>query len=398
MKNLYFFFAICFAITSYSQDSKVTGNGNVYDANGFPKSLEKTHNTSTNYTAKTNHTSDFGYGDTRPLTEINNPTLGDGYPWISGDGLRLYYCSGQGASDNLIYYTERPNVNSPFQAPSAVPLNVAAPMSIWLSENELEAYVTTYSAFGGKLFYFQRNSTALPFDAPEEISLNGISLGFISGASLNAAQNELFIFSEYDGIILFNRTGANSFEYSGLLFSLSNSNSTPGQISKDDLSYFWGLRNTNNTLIHHLDRSNTADSFSSSVLQEINTLNELGYLNFQPSMSTNLEWVVFVRNPQNTWYGNELYISHNQALSVANPKANSFIIVPNPTSGKFVISLPSSFNAGENYEVQIYDATTKLLFKKQMATEIDLTSYLKGVYFAKIQGTNFVEVQKIIRN
>ncbi|MBK8599793.1 MAG: T9SS type A sorting domain-containing protein [Flavobacterium sp.] len=116
-------------------------------------------------------------------------------------------------------------------------------------------------------------------------------------------------------------------------------------------------------------------------------------------MSSDLEWVVFVRNFDGIWAGNELYISHKAALSVIkNETNNSFTVIPNPTSGKIAISKATTLNSNEDYSIAIYDATGKLLLEKKRATEIDLTDYAAGIYFAKITGGTFSEVQKIIRN
>lgn len=400
MKFLTSLFIFCLSISSFSQNSKVNGSKNLLDVNGFPKNQERKNFSATDSSPKSNVANIPGYEDTRALSEISSTGAGDGYPWISGDGLRLYYSSGGGGDQNLLYYTERSDVNSPFQASILAPITVTSPLSIWLSENELEAYVTTFTGGSGQLFHFQRNSIVEPFDTSEAISLNGIALGFISAASLNAAQSELLLYSADYGTITFNRTSSNSFEYVGPLLSSSNLNTIPGQISKDDLTYFVGIKNTGfGSYINQLERSDAANAFNASTLQEISSLNNPGEYNMQPTMSSNLEWVVFVRNASNSWQGNELYISHRQALSIkSNEQLNHFTIFPNPTSAKLNIAMATSFNSSENYAVAIYDSTGKLLFEKPLATEIDMTDAAAGIYFAKIAGRTFSEVQKIIRN
>ena len=397
MKFLSSLLLFCLSILSFSQNSKVSGSKNLLDANGFPKSQDKQGISATDFVPRSTDAIDLGYDGTRALSEISFEGIGEGYPWISGDGLRLYYSAGGGADQNLLYYSERANVDSPFQAPILAPINVTGPLSIWLSENELEAYVTTFSGNIGKLFYYQRNSILEPFNTSEEIILNGIGLGFISAASLNVAQNELILYSANYGTITFNRTSSNSFEYVGPLLSSSNLNAIPGQISKDDLTYFVGIKNAGfGSFINQLERSDTANAFSASTLQEISTLNNLGEYNMQPTMSSNLEWVVFVRNAADTWQGNDLYISHRQALSTQNNNlGNNFTIFPNPTSGKFNIAMATSFNSTEDYTVEIYDSTGKLLLERTMATEIDVTDYAAGIYFAKIQEELFLKYRKL---
>ncbi len=399
MKFLSSILILCLSISSFSQNSKVNGRKNLLDANGFPKSQQKQDSRGTDFSPRSTDDIVLGYEDTRALSEINTAGVGDAYPWISSDGLRLYYTNGLDVNNLLLYYSERANVDSPFQTPTLAPINIVAPLSIWLSENEMEAYATTFDSFGNKLYFYQRNSLEQPFGTPQEIILNGITLGFISGASLNASQTELILYSTDYGVITFNRTSSNSFDFVGTLLTPTSS-TTPGQISKDDLTFFFGISNIElDIAINQLERSTVADAFSSSTLQEISDLNEPLYSSVQPSMSSELEWVVFVRSLGNSWENNDLYISRKAALSVIkNETKNSYTVIPNPTTGKFTISLATTLNSNEYYTISIYDSTGKLLFEKPMASEIDLTDYASGIYFAKIAGGTFFEVQKIIRN
>ncbi|MBK8599794.1 MAG: hypothetical protein IPN80_03900 [Flavobacterium sp.] len=280
MKFLPTILIFCLSISSFSQNSKVNGSKNLLDANGFPKSQQKQDSRATDFSPRSTDDIVLGYADTRALSEINIVGEADAYPWISGDGLRLYYTNGSDSSNSLLYYSERANVDSPFQTPTLVPINVVTPKSIWLSENELEAYVTTFVS-GGILVYYQRNSIVEPFGAPEEIFLNGITLGSIAGASLNSTQTELILYSAGYGVITFNRTSSNSFDYIGPLLSSSNLNTSAGQLSKDDLTYFLGINNAGfGASINQLERSTIADAFSSSALQEISDLNEPLHLTY----------------------------------------------------------------------------------------------------------------------
>ena len=157
MKFLSTILILFLSISSFSQSSKVNGSKNLLDANGFPKSQDKKGISATNFAPVSRNAVDLGYDGTRALSEINNSVAGEGYPWISADGLRLYYTSTSGESNFMIYYSERATVESLFQAPVPASINVVAPLSIWLSENEMEAYATTFDSNIGKLYYYQRN-------------------------------------------------------------------------------------------------------------------------------------------------------------------------------------------------------------------------------------------------
>ncbi len=79
-----------------------------------------------------------------------------------------------------------------------------------------------------------------------------------------------------------------------------------------------------------------------------------------------------------------------------NKKASIFNLVPNPSAGKFSIQ---SVN-GIISKVEIYNMLGELVYSDsklniQISNEIDLSSYLKGVYFVKIYEGEKINSQKI---
>ena len=114
-------------------------------------------------------------------------------------------------------------------------------------------------------------------------------------------------------------------------------------------------------------------------------------------MSSNLEWVAFIKNANDSWSGNNLYITHKELLSVTNPEGTSqFNIYPNPSKGKFFVTLPAAENAGK-YRIEVFDTTGKSILTNLISTEIDSANYARSIYFIKISGADFSEVKKIVR-
>lgn len=77
----------------------------------------------------------------------------------------------------------------------------------------------------------------------------------------------------------------------------------------------------------------------------------------------------------------------------------NFSIAPNPNKGTFNIQLKEAM---ENYSVQIYDATGRVIFEKDyiqnqdLQQNISLNSTLTGVYFVSIKSEGVNAVKKII--
>jgi len=332
----------------------------------------------------------YTYDSIRALTEINDPYWADAYPWISADGLRLYYTSQ--ANDNQLMFTQRPNTNSNFVTPTIVPISVLFSFSYWISLNELDVYVCN----GNKLYYTHRNTISSPFNAPVSISLLGTSWSFISGASLNALQNELFLYSANIGIIEFSRSSDTSFTYTRTLPTPTGYQILPGQLSKDELTFFFGARyNLGKTLLFQMTRASSTDSFDISTFEQIQGINDNSVHNFQPSMSDNLEWVAFGRNPDNTWTGDDLFIAHKKTISTIISPVEKQIFsfgYPNPAFEDFSISYNTTSNTP--ITLSIYSSEGKFIYEEVInpsneSIKIGTRTMKDGQYFYRLsQFTN----------
>jgi hypothetical protein len=132
------------------------------------------------------------FDSVRSLIELNSPDTADAYPWISPDGLRLYFTKGDGINDELLVST-RQDLSEAFSA--LLPLNIdfvaTRNFSCWLSNDELEIYFTT-GLTGDSVMYAIRQNPSDMFPAPRLIqSLSKYS--FVSGISI--AGDELYLYN-----------------------------------------------------------------------------------------------------------------------------------------------------------------------------------------------------------
>lgn len=337
------------------------------------------------------------YDSVRVLNEINVTGMADAYPWLSGDGLRLYFTKDTGS--DYIYYTYRNNVNSYFTTP--VPLDPLLPaiLSCWLSANELDIYFIQYS--DNQLYYASRSSVTSSFGAPVHISLSGVS-AFISGPSLSPAQDELYLYNNSAGakdILRFTRTSATSFAAAGKIIFPPSFSPGPGQLSKDGLSFYLSDYSSGIAQLHQMTRASLSDPLDS--LKLVPGINSGTSHSFQPSMSYNSEWVAFCRSTQDTWSENDLYIAHNgTAVSVFSPERPGMTIslYPNPANDRFSFSV--NLEKQESIGLIIYSSLGQKVrssfFQSGEKIDIEISDLQEGFYLVEISGKEFRTIEKLI--
>jgi hypothetical protein len=333
----------------------------------------------------------YKYDSVRAMAELNDPLSADAYPWISEDGLRLYYMSG--GNKNQLMFTQRAGTDSYFDDPTQVTVPDTNCFSYWLSTDELDLY----SSDGSNLFYSHRDSVSQPFNEHVSISLSGTSWSFISGPSLNKAQDELFLYSAEIGITEFSRTSLYSFAYTGTLSAPAGYYFTPGQLSKDDLTFFIGASwNSlyNRTFLYQMTRDSSSGSFDPETFRLIQGINDSSVWNDQPTMSDNLQWVVFVRSDDVFWENNDLFIAHKGNISsVFNSKdlRLSSSCFPNPSSEYFFINYRTS--SGDPVILSVFSPTGTIIYENVLnpfgdRIKIDTRAWKSGLYFYTLSQFN----------
>ncbi len=332
----------------------------------------------------------------RELTEINVLDLSDAYPWISPDGLRLYFT--QGYETNYLYCVSRPNLSATFSEQQLISSNIPEDaLSCWLSNNELELY----HVYNATLYYSKRNALNEAFSDPVIIDLTGCSYNFISAPSLTPDKQELYLFEanwEHNSrIIKFNRTDDLSYAYSETLNFPPDLKPDPGQLSKDGLKYILPLEDTyGKTRLYEMERSNFSEQFGALTL--IEGINDDNYQsNSQPSVSAGGNTMVWVKNNNGLWSGNELYIAENDAASTdAFGPVSNFNIYPNPVSDRLTIDLREQ----TTISIRIYNSVGICVVQQvltQPSNLIDLSSLAKGLYTLDLIAEKGFEQKKFVK-
>ena len=256
-----------------------------------------------------------GYYNVRPLSEINSENNPDAYPWISSDGLRMYYTKGKRtkkSSNEKIYYTERQSISDSFGEPRKINLwkDESNIVSCWLSADELKIYYK-FLGIEKKIYRASRNSREELFDSVKAINLGGDYDGTNIGPSLTPDKKELYIYNfipneKSASILIFKYEEEFSYNLDSKLPVPPGYTVSPGQLSKDGLKYFLSMEKDSVNSFYCLKRNSLNEKFSKlyKVGGEINK-----YTLAQVSLTSDENILIFSYSETKKWSNNELYVA-----------------------------------------------------------------------------------------
>jgi len=237
----------------------------------------------------------------RYQAEVNRPNSPDSYPWISADGLRVYFVDG---SD--VFMASRQNRQVDFSARTKINLpKVDDALAVWLTNNEK---VMVVAKFSGEIYRYQRDEIGLPWDKPTEIVFANERRGFKSVASFTQDEKIMCVYTS--GKLDFYELTAMG-DYSHITTFKPFESTGVGQLTKDgkgvvladgkDISDDEGA-----SAIYHVSLNDVISGHSKPKLTKLFYLPILDV--GQPSLSYDESELVMVGNNLNEWDGNELVV------------------------------------------------------------------------------------------
>lgn len=242
--------------------------------------------------------------DCRETNPINKIKTADAYPWISEDGLRLYFSSSNNVDVTKIYISTRNSVNDVFGAPQV--------LSSRLQEGFIGAAftndeLTMCAVSGGKLYLSTRASRDAEFPAFKV--LEGAANVYHLGPSFSPDGSELVVTVKISGkysIRRYLRSG-NYLKASDPINVPAGEEPGPGQLSKDGLSYYFTIKEKDGETIWRYSRPSTAEAFDK--LEKVDNLGEWAKTlpnHLQPSINGDGSIIVFVTSAGRVWSDNEI--------------------------------------------------------------------------------------------
>lgn len=366
------------------------------------------------------------------LKEINQEGSAEAYPWLSDDGLRIYF-----THDNVIEQWERKSLGAKFENKKVIVDDGNSVVGQWLNATETEIWYATGN--GGTIYHGTRKNIKSGFENIEAISLTAKDMeysGFISGPSLTPDKNELFVFNSgtaEDRIDMFYRDG-DGYVFSGSI-NAPEGDVSPGHLTADGLSLYISIENNNIEHLYVSHRAKTGDAFID--FEELFVDEEISMI--QPHAIMNGNMIVFTGSYADSWGNNDLYIWSGEiveplvinevtapaitelapVIEIITPIAeiqepvieeemieaeveiatkelpaseeikSSVLVYPNPavTSARFVTS--AEMMSGQ---IVIYDLSGNVIFEKNNISEnefsVDLASVASGMYIYSISDQN----------
>jgi uncharacterized repeat protein (TIGR02543 family) len=271
--------------------------------------------------------SEVKYDSIRQLNEINSSDYT--YPWISDDGLRLYYTQSHWDRESIgeLYYAERGNVSENFSKFSKLPFySFSNPLSCWLTNDELNIFYFNSNTAWGKLYFASRNSRNDSFGSSTEIELNWEMFGWTELISpcFTRDLQQLFLLSHEYGeclggvhcydkkqIKVFKKTNSNEYTLVDTLkipngYSLNSSSG--GMLTTDGLRYYVSLKNADGIKLYYYKRNTISEKFKELYSVENDLLKGIE----NPSISNSGNYLVFNK------YENDYktYIAYNFPVNV----------------------------------------------------------------------------------
>lgn len=131
---------------------------------------------------------DGTYTKTRMLDEINDPALSDAYPWVSGDGNRLFY-----SRDFKLFFTERSGPEAKFNTPVLVDFEGDVELEVvscWLTPDEKNLFIIA----NNQIYKANRKSKTDPFSLPTLFTKEFKDFYFIAGLSFLGDKKTMYIY------------------------------------------------------------------------------------------------------------------------------------------------------------------------------------------------------------
>ncbi|TMI68603.1 MAG: T9SS type A sorting domain-containing protein [Bacteroidetes bacterium] len=254
--------------------------------------------------------------DCRETNSINRPGIADAYPFLSPDGLRLYFTSSRDGGFGRIFLSTRKSTDDAFSKPEPLSRNITAGyFAASLTNDEL----TICMVESGDLYISVRSNRNQEF--PQPVKLSGIDGNSHYGPSISFDGKEIISNIEVNGkdrIRIYKRTGTYQVEKVKDLLLPSAQESGPGQLSKDGLSYYFSIATKKSEHLWRYTRKSITEDFGN--LTEIPDPRK-GLRNMiQPSFNADGSIMVFVTAAKDLWEYDDILLIGSPKKQIELPK------------------------------------------------------------------------------
>lgn len=338
----------------------------------------------------------------RPLFELDRLSKGEAYPWISNDGLRIYYTAYDDISEVFcIWFSERKSVDDAFEAHRRLSINSTQVdnISSWLSadENTL-AFVqrTQGQKMHTKIVVSYRNEHSGLFETCRNIQVQGGIKGTLISPSFTSDMQQMIVFNEYKGhsyLLIFDQTDDHIYELHSELKFPDRFRVKTGKLSNDGLEYYISLQEgRRKPSVFIMKRESLQDRFGEFQKFDDALINDRNHRNHQVHFAAEKQLIVFTRSDQNEWNSNGIFIARHKDFRPGIKIETDFlenilddvIVYPNPAID--YISFKNTLT--RDLDAQIFDASGALVrYLENIEAEeaIPINDFTPGTYYIKLR-------------
>ena len=342
----------------------------------------------------------FNY--TRPLSEINVEAVGDAYPYISPDGLDVYFTQGNSGNFNL-YTASRNNIYDQFSNKTIVSSNFSGVIrGVWLTNDQIELYYSD----GSNIYHSKRATISSAFDTPIAVELNDAPSGVIYAPSFTPDQSELMVYN-YNNIkscmLRFTKVSENIYLFADTLSTKKNFVAYPGQFTKDGGGFIGQFQVNDTSKICYMSRQHLNTAFDTTNFSVVKGKFSKYLRNLQPSITADYSTIIYARSSTGNWNDNDLYLTIDSSwvAGINDPKAGSLLnkisVFPNPATDYIIFNSTAQFN---NAEIIIYNLLGEEVKKNVSINDnnfkLELGNKERGIYFYTVKNRNNIFTGKIV--
>lgn len=333
--------------------------------------------------------------DCRETNAINMAGHAEAYPYLSADGLRLYFTSSREGGHGRFFISRRASVNDPFGKPEVLSKHLTdGYYAGTLTADEL----TLCMVYAGDMFISIRKSTREEF--PEPVKVAGASDHYHFGPAISPDGKEIMVMKTVNGrdrISIYKRIGNYTVKADGEL-PVPKGEPCPGQFSKNGLAYYFSIEIGEEEHLWRYSRTSLDHRFVD--LQELPVQMKGLKNNLQPSVNSDGSILVFVTSPNELWQTDDILLVNNvKGFNVADQFSNvvsnqnntmkvmsklaasELSIYPNPFQANITIDMNESPAPGTT--LTLYDLAGRSVRKEMLTnrrTTLSLEKFTPGVY------------------
>lgn len=350
----------------------------------------------------------------RPLFELDQLATGEAYPWISDDGLRIYYTAfNELDSVYSIWCSERSDISSNFDSHYLLDVNSYSVdnLSAWLSADEKTiAFVRRdiNDDCDTRIYLAQRQSVEDVFENAKAIQLPEKIKGTLLSPSFTPDLQELIVFNEYKGhsyILRFERDSELNYVLKSELDFGNQFVVKSGNLSTDGLEYFISLQEgRRNPSLWSLKRESTNEDFSivNKVISPV--INDKRFRNHQAYFSSEKNFIVFTQSSFNEWDQNGIFIvQRNKITAIEKEEVLTSIVnlddikaFPNPSIDYVYFRGINDLNI----QIDVFDSAGRKVRQLQSVQDdqlVDISALKAGSYYFRIMELDH-KAYKIIKH